>query len=123
MAVPRISKDDLKLRLDGAAGDVPFILDVRLKYPYEHSTMLLPGAIRTAPDALEVASLPTDRDLVVYDSDPGDMVAERVVARLIREGYRAYVLEGGIADWATAKLPTDSKPAPQPAAAAGTVKG
>jgi rhodanese-related sulfurtransferase len=123
MAVPRISKDDLKLRLDGAAGDIPLLLDVRLKYPYEHSTMLLPGAIRMAPDAVNVPSLPADRDIVVYDSDPGDIVAERVAARLIQQGYRASVLEGGIADWATAKLPTDSKPAPQPAAAAGTVKG
>jgi rhodanese-related sulfurtransferase len=123
MAVPRISKDDLKLRLDGAAGDVPLLLDVRLKYPYEHSTMLLPGAVRMAPDALDVTSLPTTRDIVVYDSDPGEIVAERVVARLVQQGYRAFVLEGGIADWATAKLPTDSKPAPQPAAAAGTVKG
>jgi rhodanese-related sulfurtransferase len=123
MAVPRISKDDLKLRLEGAADDVPAILDVRLKYPYEHSTMTLPGAIRMAPGAIDPASLPRDRDIVVYDSDPGDIVSERVAALLIGQGFRAFVLQGGIADWATAKLPTDSKPAPQPAAAAGTVKG
>jgi rhodanese-related sulfurtransferase len=123
MAVPRITKEDLKLRLDGAVGDVPVILDVRLKYPYEHSTMLLPGAIRMPPETLDLASLPRDRDIVVYDSDPEDMVSERVAARLIRQGYRALVLQGGIAEWATAKLPTDSKPAPQPAAAAGTVTG
>lgn len=123
MAVPRITKEDLKLRLDGSAGEAPALLDVRLKYPYEHSTMLLPGAIRMAPDAVDPAALPRDRDIVVYDSDPDDMVSERVAAQLIQQGYRAFVLQGGIAEWATAKLPTDSKPAPQPAAAAGTVKG
>ena len=47
--VPRISKEDLKQRLDGA--EPPVVVDARLKYPYEHSTVRLPGAIRYAPDA------------------------------------------------------------------------
>ena len=53
--VPRISKEDLKQRLDGA--EPPVVVDARLKYPYEHSTVRLPGAIRYAPDG-QVPSLP-----------------------------------------------------------------
>ncbi len=123
MAVPRITKEDLKQRLDGPADNAPVVIDVRLKYPYEHSTVTLPGAIRMPPGALDVTRLPRDRDIVVYDSDPEELVSERVADELIRLGYRASALQGGIGDWVTAKLPTNTKPAPQPAAAPGAAKG
>ena len=121
---PRITKEAMKERLDGPVESRPTVLDARLKYPYEHSTVTLPGAIRMPPDALDVSSLPRDRDIVVYDSDPEELVSGAVAVRLIREGFRAAALAGGIADWMAAKLPTDSKPAPQPAPiAAGGLKG
>jgi rhodanese-related sulfurtransferase len=124
MAVPRITKEELKQRLDGPADSAPAVIDVRLKYPYEHSTVTLPGAIRMPPGALDVTRLPRDRDIVVYDSDPEELVSERVADELIRLGYRALALKGGIGDWVTAKLPTDAKPAPQPSApATGAAKG
>ncbi len=122
MAVPRITKEELKQRLEGPAESVPAVIDVRLKYPYEHSTVTLPGAVRMPPGALDTARLPRDRDIVLYDSDPDELVAERVAAELMRLGYRAFALRGGIGDWVTAKLPTVSKPAPQPAATAGATK-
>jgi rhodanese-related sulfurtransferase len=124
MAVPRITKEELKLRLDGPADNLPVVIDVRLKYPYEHSTVTLAGAIRMPPGALDISRIPRDRDIVVYDSDPEELVSERVADELIRLGYRAVALKGGIGDWVTAKLPTDPKPAPQPAASAtGAAKG
>jgi rhodanese-related sulfurtransferase len=123
MLVPRITTDDLKQRLDGAPGGRPSIVDVRLKYPYEHSTVTLPGAIRMVPDHLDVSLLSKDRDVVLYDSDPEELVSARAAATLIRLGYRAAALTGGIAAWMAAKLPTDSKPAPQPAAPLGSLKG
>jgi rhodanese-related sulfurtransferase len=118
MAVSRITKEELKQRLDGPAENVPLIIDVRLKYPYEHSTVTLPGAIRMPPGALDINKIPRDRDIVVYDSDPEELVSERVADELSRLGYRAFALKGGIGEWVTAKLPTDAKPAPQPAASA-----
>lgn len=116
MAVPRIAKEDLKLRVEGA--DAPVLVDVRLKYPYEHSTVTLPGAIRLNPDSPDASALPRDRDIVLYDSDPSELVAERIADTLLHQGYRVSVLQGGIGDWVTAKLPTGSKSAPQPAATA-----
>ncbi len=118
MPVPRITKEDLKLRLENpdAAGH-PTIVDARLKYPYEHSTVKLPGAIRMAPDAVSTAQIPRERDVVVYDSDPDEVTGSAVAGELIRQGFKASVLKGGIAEWAGANLPVDTKPAPKPAPA------
>ena len=120
MAVPRITREDLKRLLDAGDGAVagtpapaPVIVDVRLKYPYEHSTIMLPGAIRMAPGASDGTVLPRDRDIVLYDSDPEELVAESAARTLLRSGFRVLVLEGGIAGWAAAKFATDRKSAPQ----------
>jgi rhodanese-related sulfurtransferase len=110
--VPRISKEDLKQRLDSEAS--PVLVDARLKYPYEHSTVRLPGAIRFSGDG-PLPSLPRDREIVVYDSDPNELASSHVAALFIRQGYRAATLKGGIAEWLTANLPTETKEAPKQA--------
>jgi rhodanese-related sulfurtransferase len=110
--VPRISKEDLKQRLD--SGAQPVIVDARLKYPYEHSTVRLPGAIRYNAEG-PAAAFPRDRDIVVYDSDPYELASSHVAAELIRQGYRASALKGGIAEWLAANLPFETKDAPKQA--------
>lgn len=121
MAVPRISKEDLKQQLDAATP--PVIVDARLKYPYEHSTVRLPGAIRYAPEG-GLPALPRDRQIIVYDSDPNEIASTHVVAELIRKGYRAAALKGGISDWLAANLPTETKEAPKQATPEpGALKG
>jgi len=90
------------------------LIDARLKYPYEHSTVRLPGAIRYVGDE-SLSSLPRDREIVVYDSDPNELASSHVAAVLIRQGYRAVTLKGGIADWLAANLPTETKDAPKQA--------
>ena len=112
MAVPRISKEDLKQQLE--TGARPVIVDARLKYPYEHSTVRLPGAIRFGAGG-PPSDLPRDRPIVVYDSDPNELASSHVVADLIRKGYKAAALKGGISDWLTANLPTETKDAPKQA--------
>jgi rhodanese-related sulfurtransferase len=110
--VQRISREDLKQRLESAAP--PVLVDARLKYPYEHSTVRLPGAIRYTHEGA-AAPLPRDREIVVYDSDPNELASSRVAADLIRQGYRAVALRGGISDWLAANLPTETKEAPRQA--------
>ena len=112
MSVPRISKEDLKQRLDG--GTLPVLVDARLKYPYEHSTVRLPGAVRFTGDG-PIPSFPRDREVVVYDSDPNELASSHVAAVLIRQGYKAVALKGGISDWVTANLPIETKDAPKQA--------
>jgi rhodanese-related sulfurtransferase len=119
--IPRISKEDLKQRLDGP--EPPAVVDARLKYPYEHSTVRLPGAIRFMGDT-PTPSLPRDREIVVYDSDPNELASTHVAAILIRQGFRAVALKGGIVEWLTANLPTEAKEAPKQAAPEpGALKG
>lgn len=112
VAVPRISKEDLKQQLE--SGNPPMVVDARLKYPYEHSTMRLPGAVRYLRDSAAPA-WPRERAIVVYDSDPNEIASTHVAAELIRQGYRATALKGGISEWIEAKLPTETKEAPMQA--------
>ncbi|MXY24207.1 MAG: hypothetical protein F4Y45_06750 [Acidobacteria bacterium] len=124
MPVPRISKEALSERLEAGGDRVPVVVDARLKYPYEHSTVRLPGAVRLDPPEFDHSSLPRDREIIIYDSDPEEVVGARIAAALIREGCSASVLEGGIVEWLAAKLPTDSKDAPkQKPPQAGALKG
>jgi rhodanese-related sulfurtransferase len=116
MPVPRITKEDLKARIEGAnASALPTILDVRLKYPYEHSTIRLPGSIRMMPDAVDHTKLDRGRDVVAYDSDPDEVTGTSVAVELIRKGFKVSVLKGGIAEWAGANFPVETKSAPKPA--------
>ena len=124
MAVSRMSKEDLKLKLEGDESARPVLADVRRKYAWDHSTLKLAGAIRVDPLHAAAAALPKDRDLVVYDSDPDDITAVNVAAALTQAGYKASVLKGGLPEWVAANLPTDTKDAvrapapPAPAAPA-----
>ncbi len=124
MSVPRISKEELKQRLDIADASAPVLLDVRLKYPYEHSTVKLPGAVRMTSESLDVAKLPGNRDIVAYDSDPDEVTSTHVAAGLIRKGYRAFALKGGIAEWLAANFPVETKESARPTPPApGVLKG
>jgi rhodanese-related sulfurtransferase len=112
VGVPRITKEDLKQRLE--SGSAPSLVDARLKYPYEHSTVRLPGAVRFTGEG-QLPPLPRDREVVVYDSDPNELASSHVAAELIRQGFRAAALKGGIAEWLAANLPTETKDAPKQA--------
>jgi len=119
--VPRITKEELKARLDSSTP--PILVDARLKYPYEHSTMKLPGSVRFGHGA-PAADFPRDREVVVYDSDPNEVASSDVAAQLIRQGYKAAALKGGIVDWIAANLPTETKEAPKQATPEpGALKG
>ncbi|MFO7691637.1 MAG: rhodanese-like domain-containing protein [Vicinamibacterales bacterium] len=111
MAVSRISKEDLKPRLDGDEAGRPVLADVRRKYAWDHSTLKLPGAIRLDPKAPSAAGLPKDRDLVVYCSDPDEITSVEVASGLAAAGFRVEVLKGGLPEWVAANLPADTKDA------------
>ena len=129
MAVSRITKEDLKLRLEGDEAGRPALADARRKYAWDHSTLKLPGAVRLDPKAPSTAGLSKERDLVVYDSDPDEITSVEVAAGLAAAGFRVHVLKGGLPEWVAANLPTETKdavraipppapPAPAPAAPA-----
>lgn len=112
MPVPRITREELKRRLESGAALI--LVDARLKYPYEHSTVKLPGALRYGTESPR-PSIPAGSEVVVYDSDPDELASSDVAAELIRKGYRASALKGGINDWMAANLPIETKEAPKQA--------
>ncbi len=123
MAVPRITKEDLRQRLEGDEAARPVLADVRRKYAWDHSTLKLPAAIRLDPKAPDVSALPRGRDLVVYCSDPNEVTSVDVAVALMKQGISASVLKGGLPEWVGANLPSETKdavraagPAPAPAA-------
>ena len=132
MAVSRITKEDLKQRLDGDEAGRPALADVRRKYAWDHSTLKLPGAVRLEPKVPSKANLAKDRDLVLYDSDPDEITSVTVAAELAASGFRVHVLKGGLPEWVAANLPTETKdavravppaaPAPPPASPTSPAK-
>jgi len=107
--VPRISKEELKQRLE--SGAPPVLIDARLKYPYEHSTVKLPGAIRIGHGA-SAGPFPRDREIVVYDSDPNELASSNVAAALIRQGCRAVTLKAASATGSRRTCPLKPKRRP-----------
>lgn len=113
MPVPRISREELSSLLQADDPSTrPVLVDARLKYPYEHSTVTLPGAVRIAPGTTDFSALPAGRFVVVYDSDPSELAASEVVAALQTRGYRAAALTGGLPEWMAGNLPTEAKDTP-----------
>lgn len=123
MAVPRITKEDLRKRLEAEDSGRPVLIDVRLKYPYEHSTVRIPGSLRVSPKEPDYSHVPKGREVVAYDSDPNELVSSRIAGELIKLGYRAAALKGGINEWVSASFPIESKEGVRQAAPApGSLK-
>ncbi len=111
MAVPRITKEDLKQQLDGDEAGRPVLADVRRKYAWDHSTLKLPGAVRIDPKTPDASALPKGRNVVLYCSDPDEITSVDVAIALRSSGVRAQVLTGGLPGWVGANLPTETKDA------------
>ena len=110
--VERITKEQLKERLD--RGETPTILDVRLKYAYEHSTVKLPGAIRVPPYAIDSVSIPS----TAATSSPTIPIPTSWSAPTSRPSFcerasRVRVLKGGVPEWLAANFPIETKEAPR----------
>ena len=68
LEVARISPDELKRQLD--AGASPLIVDLRSDLDLAAAPLVIPGALRISPEALEHrhVEIPRDRDVTVYCS-------------------------------------------------------
>ncbi len=90
--------------------------------PTSTVTLQLPGAIRLPSASTDLSAIPPGRDVVVYDSDPDEIVSAPVVAALIDQGMHATALAGGLSEWIAAGFPTETRtgavPPPPPAPAA-----
>jgi rhodanese-related sulfurtransferase len=103
-----MSHDDLYARLGTAAA--PLLLDVRKAEAFNADDRLIVGAAYRPPQdvARWQGALPAGRPVVAYCAH-GHEVSQGVAAALRKAGMAATFLEGGIAGWKDAQLPTRRK--------------
>jgi rhodanese-related sulfurtransferase len=96
-----------ELRASFGRASHPFVIDVRRAEAVEQSPRLIAGA--TWRDPFTVTDwqkyLPRHREVVVYCVH-GFEISKNVSAALVASGIAARTLEGGLADWQAANLPT-----------------
>jgi rhodanese-related sulfurtransferase len=99
-----ISPQSLYRRIGGASA--PMIIDVRDPKSFNADAMMIVGARRRAPGATEEwrHELPSDGIVVLYCNDGA--MSRRIATLLVETGIAARRLEGGIAAWRAAGLPT-----------------
>ncbi len=96
----KIEPEELKALLD--AGQDVYIVDLRHPLDYLPDPRRLPGAVLYKPDTLvaDGASIPRDRDVVLYCTCPSDATSARTALRLRSLGvYRVRPLKGGYEAW------------------------
>jgi hypothetical protein len=120
MAIPGLATGYLAQRLqDAAAGGspdgnvLPVIIDVKLTYPCEHSTIPLPGALRMTATDIDSSALRPNHDIVRDYSDPKRPVSGGAAAGPFRLGCSASVLQGRTSARSSATRPTERTRAPQ----------
>jgi S1-C subfamily serine protease/rhodanese-related sulfurtransferase len=98
------------------SGRNPQLVDARTKTDLETSPLRLPGAVRLDPDAVlggkpeAEPSVERDQLIVVYDTSPAEVTAEKVAAALRTRGFKSVrILKGGLGGWTNARLPVESK--------------
>jgi rhodanese-related sulfurtransferase len=103
-----VSPHQLYARLGTAAA--PVLLDVRGEDAFRADDDMIIGAVRRLPESLASwrHALPRHRDVVVYCVH-GHEISQGVASALRDAGVKAACLEGGIADWKAAGLPTRRK--------------
>jgi membrane protein DedA with SNARE-associated domain/rhodanese-related sulfurtransferase len=108
LRLARIGVDELRRLV--ASGDPPAIVDVRTTRSY--AAQHIPGALRMTLEEAdrELASLPRDREIVLYCTCPNEASAARVARLLMNRGFtRVRPLEGGLDSWIAAGLPVDEE--------------
>jgi rhodanese-related sulfurtransferase len=106
--IPSVSSNDLYARLGTASA--PVLLDVRRDEAFSKDDGLIIGAFHRSPEEVEPWSkyLAPHHPVIAYCVH-GHEVSQDVAARLHWAGVKAAYLEGGIAGWRAAGLPTRRK--------------
>jgi rhodanese-related sulfurtransferase/predicted transcriptional regulator len=100
-----VTKEELARRLRRKDG--PFVLDVRP--PEEYEAAHIPGAVSIPVAELRrrLREIPKRREIVAYCRGAYCAFAPEAVRYLNQKGYRARVLDEGLADWEAAGLPVE----------------
>jgi membrane protein DedA with SNARE-associated domain/rhodanese-related sulfurtransferase len=108
LRLARIPVEELRRLID--EGNPPTIVDVRTTRSF--AAQHIPGAMRMTIDEVDakLASLPRDREIVLYCTCPNEASAARVARVLMDRGFtRVRPLQGGLDSWIEAGLPVDEE--------------
>ncbi len=117
----RLSPEDLHAMV--AAGEAPFIVDLRHPLDYLPDPRTLPGAVVMTPDRLieGVAQIPRDRDVVLFCTCPDEETAVRMALAIRKMGVvRVRPLLGGFDGWRERGYPLVPIPNASPATLSAT---
>jgi rhodanese-related sulfurtransferase len=101
----RLEPVDKERLLDRVRSGEVTVLDVRPAEEYRAGH--IPGAVSVPLNELEkrLGSLPNDREIVAYCRGPYCVLAPEATRLLRAQGFRAVVMEDGVAEWRARGLP------------------
>ena len=111
----RISVADLHEQLGGELA--PLVVDVRSATALGIAQQRIPGALHlpTQELAQHMASLPRDREVILYCTCPNEASAAQAARVLMKHGFqRVRPLHGGLDAWIAAGYAVEELPAPAP---------
>jgi membrane protein DedA with SNARE-associated domain/rhodanese-related sulfurtransferase len=110
--VPRIHVTDLAAKLQSAESAKILLADVRSHGYYDPGASRMRGSIRLEPNNLseELKTLPKDKDIYTYCTCRREATSARVAHLLREQGFRAFVIVGGLAAWRKAGEPIETVP-------------
>jgi membrane protein DedA with SNARE-associated domain/rhodanese-related sulfurtransferase len=110
--VPRVHVAELaeKLKSEGLAKIL--LGDVRSHGYYSTGAVRIPGSIRIEPNNLtaEIKQFPRNKDMYLYCTCPSEATSASVAYLLRQDGFKTFVIVGGLTAWLRAGNPSEKVP-------------
>lgn len=98
---------DRKMILKQAREGAVVVIDVRPGDEFEAGHLPYARSLPLSELKKRLKELPKDKPLVAYCRGPFCMMANEAVALLLKQGYRAFKLDDGVAEWRAKGLPVE----------------
>jgi rhodanese-related sulfurtransferase len=110
--VPRIQVAQLAAKLQAEGAGKVLLGDVRSHGYYSAAAVRIPGSIRIEPHNLtdEIRKFPRNEDVYLYCTCRNETTSASVAHLLRKQGFKAFVLAGGLAAWRKAGNPLEKVP-------------
>jgi len=110
--VPRVHVAEVAAKLQTQGAEKIMLADVRSHGYYAAGAMRIRGSIRIEPNNLsaEIKKFPRDRDMYLYCTCRSEATSASVAHLLREQGFKAFVIVGGLAAWRKAGEPLEPVP-------------
>lgn len=110
--VPRVHVADLAAKLQTEGSEKILLADVRSHGYYAAGAVRIRGSIRIEPNNLsaEIKTFPRNKDMYLYCTCRSEATSASVAHLLREQGFKAFVIVGGLAAWRRAGEPLEPVP-------------